>query len=66
MLRDTLRGGGQSNLVLLSPTGLSRSYTSSLVSLNPSPKIEFRRYCKGLYANFIQPIGEEKDSITSR
>jgi hypothetical protein len=26
ILRDTLKGGGQSNLILLSPDGLSRSY----------------------------------------
>ena len=29
ILRDTLRGSGQSNLALLSPTGLSRVYASS-------------------------------------
>jgi hypothetical protein len=30
ILRDTLKGGGQSNLILLSPAGLSRAYASSL------------------------------------
>jgi len=28
--------------------------------LNPSPKIEFRRYCKGLYANFIHLLVKKK------
>jgi len=28
--------------------------------LNPPPKIEFRRYCKGLYANFIHPLVKKK------
>ena len=31
ILRDTLKGSGQSNLVLLSPAGLSRAYASSLL-----------------------------------
>ena len=31
ILRDTLKGGGQSNLVLLSPAGVSRVYASSLL-----------------------------------
>jgi hypothetical protein len=30
MLRDTLKGGGQSNLVLLSPAGLSRAHAACL------------------------------------
>ena len=27
---------------------------------NPPPKIEFHRYCKGLYANFMYPLVKKK------
>jgi hypothetical protein len=34
ILRDTLKGSGQPNLVLLSPAGVSRAYASSLLSFH--------------------------------
>jgi len=39
---------------------LSRSLSISANTLNPPPKIEFHRYCKGLYANFMHPLVKKK------
>ncbi len=39
---------------------LTAKFITGKVNLNPTPKIEFHRYCKGLYANFMHPLVKKK------
>ena len=38
----------------------NRNHSVRKISLNPPPKIEFHRYCKGLYANFMHPLVKKR------